>query len=131
MGYGRSAWIAAAAVLLLHGAAAAESPNGRLARQERRIACGLAGGRIGYGDVYRLERDLDRIRRFQRAYRNDGHLGRVERRSLDRMLDRTGARLCRLDGGDGHRFERPSPRRRRPPSPRAGHRHRRPWPSRW
>src|SRR4051794_23561873 len=77
-------------ILGLGVAAFANTPyiNHREHREQQRIRQGVRSGELTRRETARLEAEQGRIRGYEWYAKSDGHVSRVERRHLDRMLDR-------------------------------------------
>jgi hypothetical protein len=88
--------------LLVAGAAEAGAVDGRQARQQARIARGIASGALTPLETARLERRAAAVARTEAAMRRSGGLSSRERAVLDRRLDWLSAAI-RVQTHDGQR----------------------------
>jgi hypothetical protein len=88
--------------VLVAGAAEAGTVDGRQARQQARIARGIASGSLTPLETARLERRAAAVARTEAAMRRSGGLSCRERAVLDRRLDRLSAAI-RVQTHDGQR----------------------------
>ena len=99
-------FIACSAVLLgllVAGAAEADTVDARQARQQARIARGIASGALTPLETARLERRAAAVARTEAAMRRSGGgLSCRERAALDRRLDSLSAAI-RVQSHDGQR----------------------------
>jgi len=88
--------------LLVAGAAEAGTVDGRQARQQARIARGIASGALTPLETARLERRAAAVARTEAAMRRSGGLSCREREVLDGRLDSLSAAI-RVQSHDGQR----------------------------
>src|SRR5262249_61276208 len=82
---------ALSATLLAAGGASAQSMysiDSREAYEQREIDRGIRNGSLTPGEASRLQRNLDRVERYEDRARADGHVSGYERQRLDGMPHR-------------------------------------------
>ncbi len=99
-------WILTGTLLsfILTASAALAGPyTAREARQQARIAQGIASGQLTAAEAARLERGEARIEAERRAFWSDGQLSPRERAKLTRDLNRESRQIYRLKHNGIHR----------------------------
>ena len=90
-------FIAAAGLVLVSAASATAASSRNIeARQDRqadRIEDGRRSGSITWREGMKLRAEQRRIKKVERAFENDGHLDRQERRILANMQDRASSNI--------------------------------------
>ena len=76
----------------------------RLDRQQRRIAKGIKSDELTRKEAKLLKQDQRDIRQLVRLFRDDGRLSKVERRYLNRRLDRSSQLIKRMKHNDLNRY---------------------------
>jgi hypothetical protein len=91
------AFIAAAGLVLVSAvsasAASTNQINDRQYRQADRIEDGRRAGSITWREGIKLRAEQRRIKKVERAFRDDGRLDRQERRILSNMQDRASSNI--------------------------------------
>ncbi len=76
----------------------------RIDRQHERIKQGAKSGELTRKEVKILKRQQHKIRHLSRHFREDGYLGKKERRILRRKLDRASDNIRELKHNDVYRY---------------------------
>ena len=78
----------------------------RLDRQQIRIERGIESGKLTRWEARKLMKQQRRIHRLAREFYADDHLGKRERRILNKKLDRASDRIHALKHNDEYRYAR-------------------------
>lgn len=78
----------------------------RLDRQQIRIERGIESGQLTRWEARKLMKQQRRIHRLARDFYADDHLGKRERRVLNKKLDRASDRIRALKHNDEYRYSR-------------------------